>query len=248
MSLQGSRDLHRAPPPAYQAAVQDSRYGFRLAELEKRDAPHFDDHTAPLSCSGPVAQRSYGGSAVPTYCSVAPTSCGGSVVPSSCGSSIAPMSHGGSVAPMSHGGSVVPTSHRGSVTPMSRGGSVVPMSCGGSVVPTSRRGSTIPRGDSAASFGGSIPPSSHGGSIPNSHSASIPSYSPDLSTMHQQQPISHDSSPYPGYNYNSDEQESQLLDSYYREHAQVSNLPESTLGAHQDSNVSFPFLLFCHPI
>jgi len=248
MSLQGSGDLHRAPPPAYQAAVQDSCYGFRLAESEKRDVAHFDDHTVPLSCSGPVAQRSYGGSAVPTYRSVAPTSRGGSVAPSSRGSSIAPMSRGGSVVPMSHGGSVVPMSRGGSVAPMSRGGSVVPMSRQGSVVPTSRRGSTIPRGDSAASFGGSVPPSSRGGSIPKSRSASIPSYSPDLSMMRQQQPISRDSSPYPGYNYNSDEQESQLPDSYYREHAQVSNPPESTPGAHQDSNVSFPFLLFCHPI
>jgi len=150
--------------------------------------------------------------------------------------------------PLSHGSSIAPMSCGGSVAPMSHGGSVVPMSHGGSVVPMSRRGSTIPHRDSAASFGGSIPPSSYGRSIPKSCSASIPSYSPDLSTMHQQQPISRDSSPYPGYNYNLDEQESQLLDSYYHEHAQVSNLPESTPGAHQDSNVSFPFLLFCHPI
>ena len=102
-----------APPPAYQVAVQDSCYGFRLTELEMQNrgnATQFDDHTAPPSHSRSVTYNSYGGSTAPTSCSVAPASRGGSVAPPSRGSSVAPMSCGGSVAPMSRGGSVAPTS------------------------------------------------------------------------------------------------------------------------------------------
>ena len=279
MSLQGSGDM--VPPPAYQAAVQDSRYGFRLTESENQvggDAAHFDGLAVLPSCTGSVAPTSFEGSATPTsrYVAptshggvaptrggVAPTSRGGSVAPISRGGSVAPISHGGSVAPISCGGSVVPISRRGSVVPISRGSSVVPSSHGGSVAPISHgssvapmshRGSTIPRGGSATSLGGSIPPSSHGGSVPTSRSASIGvvsgshnvsstgtgamhNYSSDL-----QQHISQDSSLYPGYN--SDEEESQLPDSYYLEHCQIGYLPESAPSIHQDSNVSFQVLLF----
>ena len=71
----------------------------------------------------------------------------------------------------------------------------------------------------------------------------MPSHPLDLSTMRQQQLNSQDPSPYPGYNYNSDEQESQLPDNYY-ERALVNNLPESTPGVHQDGNVSSRILFF----
>ena len=270
MSLQGSGDM--APPPAYQAAVQDSCYGFRLTESENQvggDAAHFDGLAALPSCTGSVAPTSFEGSATPTSRfvaptsrggvaptrgGVAPTSRGGSVAPISRGGSVAPISRGGSVAPISRGGSVVPISRGSSVAPSSRGGSVAPISHGSSVAPTSRRGSTIPRGGSATSLGGSVPPSSRGGSVPTSRSASIGvvsgsrnvsstgtgamhNYSSDL-----QQHISQDSSLYPGYN--SDEEESQLPDSYYLERRQIGYLPESAPSIHQDSNVSFQVLLF----
>ena len=173
-SLQGSGDLHRAPPPAYQTAVQDSRYGFWLPELEKQnveDATHFDDHTVPPSCITSIVHRSYGGSAVPT-------SRGGPVAPLFCASSVAHMSRGGSITPVSHRGSVTPVSHGGIVAPMSRGGSVAPTSCRGSVVPTSHGGSVMPmsHGGSVApmSCGGSVAPTSRRGSVvPMSHRGSV---------------------------------------------------------------------------
>ena len=248
MNLQGSGD--KAPPPTYQAAVQDSRYGFQLPKWKNQledDTAHFDGATAPLSCAEPVAHVSYGGSSMPMSRSTAPTSCGGSVAPASRGGSVAPASCGGfvapaargSVAPTSHGGSVAPTSRGGSVAPTSHGGSVAPISRGGSVVPTSRRGSTIPHGGSAASLGGPVPPSSRGGSIPMSRSTSIGLVSGSLTetgTIYSQQDISRGPSPYTGYN-SDDDQESQLQ--YYNECVQAGYLPESPLDVHQDGNVRF---------
>ena len=73
--------------------------------------------------------------------------------------------------------------------------------------------------------------------VPLTGTGTMHNYSSDL-----QQHISQDSSPYPGYNL--DEQESQLLDNYYRERGQVGYLPESAPDIHQDSNVSFQVLLF----
>ena len=62
--------------------------------------------------------------------------------------------------------------------------------------------------------------------------------------MSQQQPTSCDSSPHLGYNYNYDDQESQLPNNYYCESLQARGLSESTPGVYQDGDVSFYILLF----
>ncbi|KAI6009978.1 hypothetical protein BKA83DRAFT_4133075 [Pisolithus microcarpus] len=111
-SLQEPTSLDGASPPTYQVAVEGSRYGFRLAGLDKQ---HEQDNitTAPTSRAGSVAPMSRGGSIAPTSRrgSVVPTSRRGSVLPVSRGSSVVPASHGGSIAPSSRGGSIPPSSH-----------------------------------------------------------------------------------------------------------------------------------------
>ncbi|KAI6014891.1 hypothetical protein BKA83DRAFT_4129617 [Pisolithus microcarpus] len=93
-------------------AVEGSRYGFRLAGLDKQ---HEQDNitTAPTSHAGSVTPMSRGGSIAPTSRrgSIVPTSRRGSVLPVSRGSSVVPASHGGSIAPSSRGGSIPLSSH-----------------------------------------------------------------------------------------------------------------------------------------
>ncbi|KIK11244.1 hypothetical protein PISMIDRAFT_19692 [Pisolithus microcarpus 441] len=115
-SLQEPTSLDGASPPTYQVAVEGSRYGFRLAGLDKQ---HEQDNitTAPTSHAGSVTPMSRGGSIAPTSRrgSIVPTSRRGSVLPVSRGSSVVPASHGGSIAPSSRGGSIPPSSHSRSV-------------------------------------------------------------------------------------------------------------------------------------
>ena len=105
--------FNKLPPPVYQAAIQDSRYGFHFADLGRQGGR--DDTT--MARHGEV---------------VGPTSHGGFV---------ALTSRGGSTVPSSRGGPVVPTSHGRSTVPSSRGGSTIPSSRSASVVPTSRTAS-----------------------------------------------------------------------------------------------------------
>ncbi|KAI6005575.1 hypothetical protein EDD15DRAFT_2358725 [Pisolithus albus] len=111
-SLQEPTGLDGASPPTYQVAVEGSRYGFRLAGLDKQ---HEQDNItmAPTSRARSVAPMSRGGSiaAMSRRGSVVPTSRRGSVLPASHRSSVVLVSHGGSIAPSSHGGSIPPSSH-----------------------------------------------------------------------------------------------------------------------------------------
>ena len=59
--------IDRAPPPAYQTAVQGSRYGFR-SNLEQTDTVSHRGTLPPLSRGGSTAPNSRGGSTVPSYC------------------------------------------------------------------------------------------------------------------------------------------------------------------------------------
>ncbi|KAI6016895.1 hypothetical protein BKA83DRAFT_11367 [Pisolithus microcarpus] len=121
-SLQEPTSLDRASPPTYQVAVEGSRYGFRLAGLDKQ---HEQDNitTAPTSRAGSVAPMSHGGSIAPTshQGSVVPTSQRGSVLPVSRRSSVVPASHRGSIAPSSRGGSIPLSSHTTGALPRSQG-------------------------------------------------------------------------------------------------------------------------------
>ncbi|KAI6027636.1 hypothetical protein BKA83DRAFT_4490184 [Pisolithus microcarpus] len=118
-SLQEPTSLDGASPPTYQVAVEGSRYGFRLAGLDKQ---HEQDNIT-----------------------TAPTSRAGSVMPMSCGGSIAPTSRRGSVVPTSRRGSVLPVSRGSSVVPASHRGSIAPSSCGGSIPPSSHTTGALPR-------------------------------------------------------------------------------------------------------
>ena len=235
--------LDRAPPPAYQTAVEDSRYGFRFETSGNQDI-----HT-PTAVS--IPPRSHG--------TLTSASCGGSVALASHGGSIAPTSRGGSVAPTSRGGSVTPASCGGSITPASCGGSVTSASCGGSVTPASRgrsvalashgrsvaltsHGSMAPVSRSVPVFwGGSTVPSSHVVSSLNFRSRFVPTsqgvptdtvfsfvndlstYIPTLTTTGTlQQNTSFSTSPNiaalhpsPPFDFNSDDYESQVLNEWY---------------------------------
>ena len=122
------------------------------------------------------------------------------------------MSHGGSTAPNLRGGSTVPSYRRDSTVPSSRGGSTVPVSCAGSGVPTSRGASIF---FSCTSVSGSRNGTSMtGGSLPGSQT-----FSQDLPLrmMHVPQHPSNEHQPRRlSVTLNSDEEESQLPDEYYR--------------------------------
>ena len=193
--------LDRAPPPAYQLAIQGSRYGFRPPVSEKQ---HKRDETIPahgvdyrdatplpqasvaiLSCGGSVTPACHGRSA-------APASCGGFVIPVSHGGSITPSSRGGSVAPSSCGSLIAPPSHAGSIAPPSCAGPIAPMSCESSIAPASRGGSVVPpsHGGPMREVDYATPPSregsvlvSHGSSVvPASHSRTSVTMSHSVST------------------------------------------------------------------
>ena len=118
---------YRAPPPAYQAATQGSRYGFRSADPGMQQGR--DDIARHGEAAGPMSH-------------------GGFVTPQTRGGFVTPVSHGGSAAPSARGGS---TSRGGSVAPSSRGGSVAPSSRGGSVAPSPRSASVVPTSRSTSS-------------------------------------------------------------------------------------------------
>jgi len=149
-----------------------------------------------------------------------PTSRGGSTVASCRGGSTAPSSRQGSAAPSSHVGSAVPSSRVGSSVPSSHGGSVVPSSCGGPTPPSSQsRSVPVSHSTSAGKVSGLQNESlTADGALPRSqYSLGLPPM-----TMHvpQERPIS--PAP-PSVGYNSDKQESQLLDEYYRGRATIND-------------------------
>jgi len=224
-----------APPPAYQMAIQGSRYGFRPSDPEKQHGP--DGNTFPASWDR--------GTAPSSHVSVTPSSRKVPIIPVS---RDAPMFRGGSItrgispAPSFRGGSITPSSRRGSTAPNSRGGSTAPNSHGGSTAPNSRGGSTAPnsrRGSTLpSSRSGSIPmsrntsavmaPGSQKGSLPatGSLSRSQSRYSSGGASTRivTQQPHVYPDEPLPSppcltptIEYSSDEEESQLPDDeYYR--------------------------------
>ena len=110
--------FNKPPPLVYQAAIQDSRYGFHFADPGRQGG---QDNATMAHHGEVVGPTSHGGF-------VAPMSRGGSAIPSSRGGSVVPMSRGRSTVPSSHGGSAAPSSHRGSTIPSSRSASVVPTS------------------------------------------------------------------------------------------------------------------------
>ncbi|KAF8549226.1 hypothetical protein OG21DRAFT_1488716 [Imleria badia] len=128
--------LDRAPPPAYQLAIQGSRYGFRPPVSEKQ---HERDETIP------ARGVDYRDATPLPQASVAILSHGGSVAPACRGRSAAPASHGGSVIPVSCGGSIAPSSCGGSVTPSSHGSSIAPPSRAGSIAPRLVQVQSLPR-------------------------------------------------------------------------------------------------------
>jgi len=113
-----------APPPAYQMAIQGSRYGFRPSDPEKQHGP--DGNTFPASLDR--------GTAPSSHVSVAPSSRKVPIIPIS---RDAPMFRGGSIT---RGISPAPSFRGGSITPSSRGGSTALNSRGGSTAPNSRGG------------------------------------------------------------------------------------------------------------
>ena len=164
--------IDRAPPPAYQIAVQGSRYGFR-SNLEQTD----------------TASRR------------------GTLPPPSRGGSTAPNSRGGSTVPSYRRDSAVPSSRGGSIVLVSRAGSGVSTSCGMSIffpctlVSGSRNGTSMTVGSLSGS---------------QTFSQDLPS-----KMMHApQHPLSSDEHQpcHLSVALNSDEEESQIPDEYYRAH------------------------------
>ena len=90
--------IDRAPPPAYQTAVQGSRYGFR-SNPEQTDTASRRGTLPPTSCGDSTAPNLRGGSTVPSYRR-------DSTVPSSRGGSTVPVSRVGSGVPTSRGASI----------------------------------------------------------------------------------------------------------------------------------------------
>ena len=222
---QAPAGFESAPPPAYQMAIQGSRYGFRPSGPEKQN--DLDGSTIPASSDRGTASSS--------YVSAAPLSRKVPIIPAS---RDAPMFRGGSI---SHGISPAlsfcgispaPSFRRGSIAPSSRVGSAAPNSRGGSTAPNSHRGSTLSssrsdsipmsRNTSAVMAPGSQKgPSTATDSLSRSQSYSSGGASTRIVTQQSHvYPAERIPSPQcltPTAEYISDEEESQLLDDeYYR--------------------------------
>ena len=252
------------PPPAYQTAVEDSRYGFCFETSGNQDIHTPTAVSMPPKSHGILTLASRGGS-------VTPASHGGSVAPASRGGSIAPASRGGSVALASRGGFVTPAFCGGSITLASCGGSVAPASRGGSVAPTSR-GSMPPISHSVLiSRGGSTAPSSCAVSGLNFCSRFVPAsqgvptdaafsfvnglstYIPTLATTGTlQQNMSFNTlpniaalHPSPPFDFNSDDYKSQVPDEWYYNRAMACGDHFPIEGTHMEQpNVSVLLILY----
>ena len=208
--------LDRVPLPAYQTAVEDSRYGFRFETSGNQDIHTPTAISMPPKSHGILTSASRGGSITLASRgrSIAPAFRGGFITPASRGRSVTPASRGGSIAPASCGGSVAPTS-RGSMPPVSHS---VPISRGDSTAPSSRVVSGL-------NFRSRFVPASQGAptdavfSFVNGLSTYIPT---PATTGTLQQNTSFNTSPNvaalhpsPPFDFNSDDYESQVPDEWY---------------------------------
>lgn len=237
---QAPAGFESAPPPAYQMAIQGSRYGFRPSGPEKQN--DLDGSTIPASSDRGTASSS--------YVSAAPSSRKVPIIPASRG---APMFRGGSIsrgispAPSFRGGSIAPSSRVGSAAPNSRGGSTAPNSRGGSTLSSSRSDSIpMSRNTSAVMAPGSRKgPSTATDSLSRSQSYSSGGASTRIVTQQSHvYPAERIPSPRcltPTAEYISDEEESQLPDDeYYRRLAR-------RRARGDGNNFTFEMTQFSHP-